>query len=154
MSELQLDDPDPLPIDREQIWNSAEFERLRIDERETIATLSNYASGILEGDRAVGRQTDRRIVTEKGELSRRIEEGLWAFKFVDTLEGRRRCRSWELGGKNVNWCRDERRHEPAEDVLMRLEEVFAPQDAEDSKDISPEQSTSRLKRILAVLALH
>ena len=153
MSELQLDDPDPLPIDSEPIWNSAEFDRVRIDEHEIIAALSNYASEILESSRAIGRQTDRRIVTDKGELSRQIGEGSWAFKFIDTLEGRRRCRSWELGGRSVNWCRDERRYEPADEVLARLEDVFSLQENELTKDSNSEQPVSRLKRILAAFAL-
>ena len=166
MSELQPDDPDPLPAQRIYPVNfetdlsyegydlSAQLleeEILSRDEREDILALSNYASLVLD-EYGEGSQTRMHAYTQSAELHRIIREGAWVYTLIDTLEERRRCRSWRLGGDGVSWCDDEWRYEEASSVVRRLEELF-PRIARSSQDESElgriAQGKQRLKRALA-----
>ncbi len=166
MSELlQDDDPDPQPrAEREYPVNwqtgeayddyeSAEYygEQHHLSlEREAIERLSSYASRILDSPQAIGPQTERRAMVEGGELYRKISEGMWMFSFIDTIdESRRRCRVWTSDGNGVNWCEDEQRYEPAEEVAARLEAMFS---LEEAAEIASTPSGLRFRRLLALLA--
>lgn len=166
MSELQLDDPDPLPTQRRYPVNFEtdlsyegydlsrqllEEEILSRDEREDIVVLSNYASSVLD-TYGEGSQTRMHAYTEGAELHRIICDGAWIYTLVDTLEDRRRCRSWRLGGDSVSWCDDEWRYEEASAVGQRLRELF-PLATGSSQGVSElgriTQGKLRLKRALA-----
>ena len=163
MSELQIDDPDPLP-DRFQYPVSmttdlayeghdlsadlAEQERIGL-ERESISRLSNYASRVLESSYGIGGPTERRAIFGKTELYRKVLDGDWVFSIVDTEQGKRRCRAWTLGGVSISWCEDEWRYEPGDDVLRRLAGTF-PLIDETQQEIP---AKSRTKRALALIGL-
>ncbi len=164
MSELQIDDPDPLPerysypvnvvtdLPYEGYDLSAKLlleEILSRDERKDIVALSNNASKVLDiyGE---GEPTRRRAYTEGAELYRVIEDGAWIFTLEDTLDDRRRCRQWKLDGEHVSWCDTERRYEEVAAVQDRLLQLF-PIDIENAPGPLEfaRRSGMRIKRALA-----
>jgi hypothetical protein len=165
MSELQLDDPDPLPDTREYPVNFEtnqafdgissrywlEQEILSRDEREDITQLSNYASDAL-ALHGVGEQTKRHAYVDGAELHRIVLDGAWIYTLIDTLEQRRRCRTWRLGGDGVSWCDDEWRYEEAREVYERLAQLF-PLKEQSSNEASGKLAAIRQRRDRAKIAL-
>jgi hypothetical protein len=91
MSELlQDDDPEPQP--------GAEESHIS-----TMTDLCNAASLLLDGDRATGPHTERRIQTHTGEiLSRSISDGAWRFRY----HGDGYDAAWDLGDADFRQPRD------------------------------------------------
>ncbi len=161
MSELQIDDPDPEPqpdtaseypinlqtglaFDDDELVND-------LAERQGIYYLSAYANKLIESDLGEGDLRRRRIVTEDAELYRIITaSNTMLFTFIDTLDGKRRCRAWIAEGVGVSWCEEQKRYEPADEVLARLKDTFAL-----NEEVQPGKAVGRSmkKRILAALAL-
>lgn len=161
MSELlQDDDPDPHPGTNERPINwqtNLAFDDNELAdslaEREGVFYLSDYADRVIESAQGEGELAKRKVITENAELYRLIiGNGIKQFTFIDTLEGRRRCRAWNVGGVGVSWCEDEQRYEPAKEVLERLEATFPIVDACHEQSVR-NQSGSILKRLLAAVAL-
>lgn len=164
MSELLQDDPepDPQPSDFEYLYGReqplpfshyrllvdlAERERIFL-ESEVVARLSAQADRIIESELGEGDLAKRHVVTENAELYRTIVgSDTKLFAFIDTLEGRRRCRAWVEGDVGVSWCEDEQRYEPADEVLARLEAVFPLVD----EDKKRRYSSHRLRRLAAAV---
>lgn len=164
MSELQIDDPDPLPTyggyrmnyetglvyeGNDLSADLAEQERASF-EREAITSLSNYTSRVVESTYGVGSQTERRAILGETEVYRKIVDSAWIFGIIDTDNGVRRCRAWVLGGDGVSWCDDEERYEPAGDVLERLKSTFP---LEDEKAEKVSSARLGVRRMLARIGL-
>lgn len=153
MSELQLDDPDPLPSTLEYPDdNYAGSHRSKAEvstEREGIIGLSNCASRILESDIAVGVQTERHAVAEGGMLRRQINDGTWMYSFVYSQSGVKQRYTWRLADNDASWSR--KYSESLDDVRTRLEEVFYGGEGS-LAETQPEQPRSRMMRIVAALA--
>lgn len=164
---LQDDDPDPLPErytypvnlqtdlafdDVELVRDLAERERIGF-EKQAVAKLSNYTSRVLN-EYGEGVLSNRQIRRDEVELYRRITDGAWSFAFIDTIEGRRRCRAWALGGDSVSWCEDEQRYEPADEVLARLSGAFPMEvpEREDREYRNQSSRTNRLRRLMAAFS--
>lgn len=141
MSELLVveDDPDPLPTDstyEQPTVLAAETllaeRELALYEREAVGRLSVAANRILSVYESSGDYDDCRVVSGDIMLRRRITErdeaGRTAqtisYFYVDKSDGQNYCRSWTSGSEYVNWCYQEERHEPADDVRSRLDVVF------------------------------
>ncbi len=141
MSELLVveDDPDPLPADstyEQPTVLAAETllaeRELALYEREAVGRLSVAANHILSVYEPSGDYDDCRVVSGDIMLRRRITErdeaGRTAqtisYFYVDKSDGQNYCRSWTSGSEHVNWCYQEERHEPADDVRSRLDAVF------------------------------
>ena len=152
MSELQLDDPDPLPSKLEYPDNNyANSYHARAElsaEREGIVGLSNCASSILDSDVAVGVQTERHAVAKGGMLRRQINNGTWVYSFVDVQAGVKQRYTWRIDDNDASWSR--KYPESLDDVRARLEDVFY--GGEHHAETQPEQQRSRLMRTLAALA--
>ena len=167
MSELQLDDPDPLSRTRDYFENyetgltyegyelSGDLLRQEIesrDEREAIRSLSNYAALVLE-QRGEGEPTRCRVITEQAELIRIIHNGGWIYTFKDNAGDVPRCRSWLLGGEGISWCDNEWRYEEASSVQARMEVLMPLQTIEVPEPRRLSATPARIKRALAASIL-
>ena len=135
MSEIVVEEePDPLPL-REYVGNpqmpvaydsllsnyyvgEAELSitpEIRQQEEYDLRLLTEYA------DRILFQGGDMTITSGSAQLRRRhFEDGSDFYFLVDGTY----CRSWIKGGKRVNWCVEELRHEPAKDVFLYLKRTF------------------------------
>jgi hypothetical protein len=148
MSEFTIeDDPDPLSSNQERnnypinletglayegtdVADSLLVEREMAEyERHQVAKLCVVANRLLsEHPDSEGEIDDKLIRNERVLLRRRSDAKLKHFMYffvVNEEDGRKYCRSWSTTSEQVNWCVDEERHEPAEDVAVRLEEELA-----------------------------
>lgn len=146
MSESIIDDdPDPSPESKPETYSnvfgsgsnsreydselSAYYRELEISEaeRHDVRVLSVRANALLsEHPGTVGEYDDQRLRVEDASLHCVRKNNSTVFYFIIGQEGEGRyCRSWAETGQQVNWCQQEKLHEPALEVLDRLNQVFA-----------------------------
>lgn len=141
MSEVLVveDDPDPLPADEfygQSTLRASETllaeRELAIYERDAVSNLSMVANRILSSYQTIGEDDDCRVVsggtmlrrrnTERDEAGRMAQ--VTSYFYVDKTAEPNYCRSWSARGEQVNWCLEQERHEPADDVRVKIEQAF------------------------------
>ena len=118
-----------------------------------IPALSLFADTLLMTFNPHADPLDQRITRGSATLRRSRKGRIMQYFFtniIDEQESGREypdeyCRAWTNESKEINWCYNEQRHEPAADVRANIEKVFFPPVPESPRKLG-KLSLSRLVR--------
>ena len=113
-----------------------EYEQAQEERREAreVASLSVHADAFFRLYEPSGDRFDQTITNGEATLRRRqaiserdgrIDIKIQYF-FNDQRNDKNYCRTWTNASERINWCPDEKRHEPATGVREHLDDAFPP----------------------------
>ena len=123
-------------------------------EKIDIPALSKFADTLLMTFNPNGDPLDQRIRRGGAMLRRRREGTIIQYFFTNIIDeqeyGREYpeeyCRAWTNGSREINWCYNEQRHEPAADVQANIERAFFPPAPENPRKLGKLSLSSLIRQ--------